>query len=51
MGQLTIKFNTELLQSSTKLDDYFPLKKRKQSENITGDIHLKIQYGDVKGLR
>mmetsp|Transcript_17632 Transcript_17632/g.24490 ORF Transcript_17632/g.24490 Transcript_17632/m.24490 type:complete len:605 (+) Transcript_17632:224-2038(+) len=48
LGQVTIKFNTALLASSEKLDDWFPLNKRKTGEVVTGDIHLQIQYGDVK---
>eukprot|EP01118_Nematostelium_gracile_P009876 TRINITY_DN3344_c0_g2_i1.p1 TRINITY_DN3344_c0_g2~~TRINITY_DN3344_c0_g2_i1.p1 ORF type:complete len:505 (+),score=156.68 TRINITY_DN3344_c0_g2_i1:331-1845(+) len=46
MGQCTIKFNTELL-SNSKLDDWFPLKKRKSKESAGGEVHLQIQYGDL----
>jgi len=48
MGQVTIKFNTQLLSSTEQLDDWFPLKKRKSKESISGEVHMQIQYGDLK---
>eukprot|EP01119_Soliformovum_irregulare_P010969 TRINITY_DN2710_c0_g1_i1.p1 TRINITY_DN2710_c0_g1~~TRINITY_DN2710_c0_g1_i1.p1 ORF type:complete len:615 (-),score=204.72 TRINITY_DN2710_c0_g1_i1:16-1860(-) len=49
MGQVTVKFNTEVMQSTSAIDDWFPLSKRKTKENVSGDVHLQIQYGDLVG--
>jgi len=48
LGQITIKFNTSLLSSTEKLDDWFVMNKRKEGEDVTGDIHLQIVYGELK---
>ncbi|KAL6068610.1 Defective in cullin neddylation protein [Balamuthia mandrillaris] len=50
MGQITIKFNTELLEGQDSIDQWFPLNKSggKKKENVSGDIRLKIQYGGGK---
>ena len=48
MGQVTIKFNTQLLSSAEQLDDWFSLKKRKAKESVNGEIHMQIQYGDLR---
>eukprot|EP01114_Cavostelium_apophysatum_P013673 TRINITY_DN3364_c0_g1_i4.p1 TRINITY_DN3364_c0_g1~~TRINITY_DN3364_c0_g1_i4.p1 ORF type:complete len:545 (+),score=110.15 TRINITY_DN3364_c0_g1_i4:209-1636(+) len=47
LGQVTIKFNTALLSSSEKLDEWVPLQRRKTKEEVSGDVHLQIQYGDL----
>eukprot|EP00005_Dracoamoeba_jomungandri_P000059 CAMPEP_0174252360 /NCGR_PEP_ID=MMETSP0439-20130205/1863_1 /TAXON_ID=0 /ORGANISM="Stereomyxa ramosa, Strain Chinc5" /LENGTH=598 /DNA_ID=CAMNT_0015332883 /DNA_START=29 /DNA_END=1825 /DNA_ORIENTATION=- len=47
-GQLTIKFNTELLKSEEVIDDTFNLSKRGgKKTGAVGDIKLQIQYGDI----
>lgn len=48
LGQVTIKFNTALLQSSEQLDNWFTLSKQKSKEEVKGEVHLQIQYGEVK---
>lgn len=48
MGQATIKFNNQLLNSSEKQDEWFILQKRKSKEDVSGKIHLEIQYGELK---
>jgi hypothetical protein len=50
MGQVTIKFNPQLLSSAETLDDWFILQKRKIKEHISGEIHLRIQYGELNGM-
>ena len=37
------------MQSTEKLDQWFDLSKRKAGEVVSGQIHLTIQYGDLKG--
>lgn len=46
LGQVTLRFNTELLLGEEMLNEFFPLAKRKQKEVVKGDIHLRIVYGD-----
>jgi hypothetical protein len=48
LGQVTLKFNKGLLSSNEKLDDWFQLKPRSKDEPVSGDVHLEIQYGDLK---
>jgi len=49
LGQITVKFNTEILESHEAIDDNFTLSKRgdKKGESVSGRLHLKIQYGDL----
>lgn len=49
LGQITVKFNTELLESHEAIDDFFNLSKRgeKKNESVSGKLRLKIQYGEL----
>jgi hypothetical protein len=49
MGQVTIKFNNELLASTSIIDDSFPLSARSnKKDSVRGSLQLKIQYGELK---
>lgn len=48
-GQVTIKFNNELLQSTEIIDSWFPLSARpNKKDSVSGQLQLRIQYGDLK---
>jgi len=45
---VTIKFNNELLASTSIIDDSFPLSARSnKKDSVKGSLQLKIQYGDL----
>eukprot|EP01088_Endostelium_zonatum_P001572 TRINITY_DN11887_c0_g1_i1.p1 TRINITY_DN11887_c0_g1~~TRINITY_DN11887_c0_g1_i1.p1 ORF type:complete len:469 (-),score=95.70 TRINITY_DN11887_c0_g1_i1:745-2151(-) len=48
LGQVTIKINPDILRQKV-IDSWFPLSQRggKKKEEVSGDLSLKIQYGDV----
>jgi hypothetical protein len=48
LGQVTIKFNTELLDAGDEapIDQWFALKQRGKKEDVSGSVHLRIHYGD-----
>eukprot|EP01087_Luapelamoeba_hula_P010071 TRINITY_DN2649_c0_g2_i3.p1 TRINITY_DN2649_c0_g2~~TRINITY_DN2649_c0_g2_i3.p1 ORF type:complete len:441 (+),score=73.47 TRINITY_DN2649_c0_g2_i3:88-1410(+) len=50
LGKITIKFNVELLESKDAIDEWYDLSNRgkKGSDNVSGAVHLKIQYGELK---
>jgi len=51
LGIITIKFNKELISGDSVLDDWFPLSDRTKShhkQTITGQLYLKVIYGDPK---
>jgi hypothetical protein len=48
MGQVTIKFNTELLDGEEAIDQWFDLRQRGKKEDVSGSIRLRINYGDLK---
>lgn len=49
LGQVTIKFNTDLLESGGEvIDDWFVLKQRGKKDNVSGSLRLRINYGSVK---
>lgn len=49
LGQVTVTFNSKLVSSAEAIDHWFPLTPRNASETVSGSVHLKIQYGDLKG--
>eukprot|EP01091_Cochliopodium_minus_P002264 TRINITY_DN1212_c0_g1_i1.p1 TRINITY_DN1212_c0_g1~~TRINITY_DN1212_c0_g1_i1.p1 ORF type:complete len:586 (+),score=188.95 TRINITY_DN1212_c0_g1_i1:54-1811(+) len=48
MGQCSIQFNAELINSEDVIESWFPLSVRKVNEAVSGKINLKIQYGTLK---
>lgn len=48
LGQFTVTFNSNLVSSTEAIEHWFPLTSRKPQEKVTGSVHLKIQYGDLK---
>jgi hypothetical protein len=49
LGQVTIKFNTDLLDSEEAIDQWFVLKQRGgKKEDVSGSVHLRIHYGDYR---
>jgi hypothetical protein len=45
-----LKFNTSLLQGEESLDNWFALVGRKATDEVSGEIHLVIQYGEKPDL-
>ena len=48
MGQCSIQFNAELINSTDVIEQSFPLSARKLKEQVSGKITLRIQYGKLK---
>lgn len=48
MGQCSIQFNAELINSEDVIEQWFPLSARKLNEPVSGKVNLKIQYGVLK---
>ena len=48
MGQCSIQFNADLINSTDVIEQWFPLSQRKVQEAVSGKINLRIQYGTLK---